>query len=213
MRSSLARSDAPAAAAAVEVTLEDVARSAGVSQSTASRVLNGSARRVRPENEERVRAAAARLGYVVDLRAQATAGRRSNAVAVVVDSLRDETAMQTAAGIHGWADAHDSLVAVSACRLDGERAAELVRTLRGQRPRAIFVVTPRASTIDPGVRRELALYAAHGGLPAIVPAGASEGARATAVEGAPDGAEAAFGRGWRAAAQALGGADCPILSD
>ncbi|WP_203581665.1 LacI family DNA-binding transcriptional regulator [Microbacterium hibisci] len=203
MRSSVARSDAPAAEAAVEVTLEDVARSAGVSQSTASRVLNGSARRVRPENEERVRTAAARLGYVVDLRAQATAGRRSNAVAIVVGSLRDPAAMQIAAGIHGWADAHDCLVAVSATRLDRERAAELVRTLRGQRPRAIFVVA-RGAAIAPGVGRELARYAAHGGRPVVVVADAGFDQGRQAVAG--------FDQGWQAAARALGG-DCPILSD
>jgi LacI family transcriptional regulator len=150
------------------VTLEDVARAAGVSQSTASRVLNGSARRVLPENESRVRAAAARLGYVVDLHAQATAGRLSNAAMVVVDSLRDAMAMQIAAGLYAQADIEGYAVSVTASRLDGERGADLVRMLRGQRPRVIFVVAPRGTAVARCVRQELALYRAHGGHPVVI---------------------------------------------
>ena len=46
------------------VRLSDVAKDAGVSLATASRVLNGSARVPGKEVAERVRAAADRLGYV-----------------------------------------------------------------------------------------------------------------------------------------------------
>ena len=177
------------------MTLEDVARWAGVSQSTASRVLNGSTRRVLPENESRVRAAAARLGYVVDLRAQATAGRPSNAVMVVVDSLRDPVAMQIAAGVHAQADFEGYAVSVSASRLDTERGADLVRMLRGQRPRVIFVVVPRGTAVARCVRRELALYRAHGGLPVVI--GEDE---AIAARGDAD---AAFARGGEVTTQTL----------
>ena len=177
------------------MTLEDVARWAGVSQSTASRVLNGSTRRVLPENESRVRAAAARLGYVVDLRAQATAGRPSNAVMVVVDSLRDPVAMQIAAGVHAQADFEGYAVSVSASRLDTERGADLVRMLRGQRPRVIFVVVPRGTAVARCVRRELALYRAHGGLPVVIGEDEAIAARGDAA--------AAFARGEEVTAQTL----------
>ena len=179
------------------MTLEDVARAAGVSQSTASRVLNGSARRVLPENESRVRAAAARLGYVVDLHAQATAGRLSNAAMVVVDSLRDAMAMQIAAGLYAQADIEGYAVSVTASRLDGERGADLVRMLRGQRPRVIFVVAPRGTAVARCVRQELALYRAHGGHPVVI------GEDDDVADLGDADADAAFARGREMAARTL----------
>src|SRR5579859_3324550 len=62
-------------------TLADVARLAGVSPATASRVLTGSFR-VRPQNIEKVQAAVTRLGYVRN-RAAPQAGRRPGAIALV----------------------------------------------------------------------------------------------------------------------------------
>ena len=54
-------------------TLHDVAREAGVSLATASRVLNGSDRKVAESFRERVERAAAELGYTANVSAQATA--------------------------------------------------------------------------------------------------------------------------------------------
>lgn len=64
-------------------TLEDVARKAGVSKSTVSRVINGEPR-VRAAVAERIREAVAELGYVPNQAARRLVTRRNNAVAVVV---------------------------------------------------------------------------------------------------------------------------------
>ncbi|WP_447034818.1 LacI family DNA-binding transcriptional regulator [Streptomyces sp. DSM 118878] len=64
-------------------TLEDVARRAGVSKSTVSRVVNGEPR-VRAAVAERIRAAVEELGYVPNQAARRLVTRRNNAVAVVV---------------------------------------------------------------------------------------------------------------------------------
>ena len=64
-------------------TLEDVARKAGVSKSTVSRVVNGDPR-VRAAVAERIREAVAELGYVPNQAARRLVTRRNNAVAVVV---------------------------------------------------------------------------------------------------------------------------------
>ncbi|MGW6267722.1 LacI family DNA-binding transcriptional regulator [Streptomyces sp. NPDC055060] len=64
-------------------TLEDVARRAGVSKSTVSRVINGEPR-VRAAVAERIREAVAELGYVPNQAARRLVTRRNNAVAVVV---------------------------------------------------------------------------------------------------------------------------------
>ncbi|MFF0291249.1 LacI family DNA-binding transcriptional regulator [Streptomyces sp. NPDC005262] len=64
-------------------TLEDVARRAGVSKSTVSRVINGEPK-VRASVAERIREAVAELGYVPNQAARRLVTRRNNAVAVVV---------------------------------------------------------------------------------------------------------------------------------
>ena len=70
------------------VTLRDVAAAAGVSVSTASRVLGGSSRTVAEEYRQRVVSAAAALRYTAD--AAARAMRRANdSIAVVGDDLHD----------------------------------------------------------------------------------------------------------------------------
>lgn len=64
-------------------TLEDVARLAGVSRATASRVVNRE-RNVATHLQERVRAAVADTGYVPNLSARSLVTRRTGAVAIVV---------------------------------------------------------------------------------------------------------------------------------
>ena len=64
-------------------TLADVARLAGVSSATASRVLTGSAR-VAPETRDRVHEAMTRLGYVRNRAARSAQPRRAGSIALVV---------------------------------------------------------------------------------------------------------------------------------
>ncbi len=68
------------------VTLNDVARAAGVSPITVSRALRG-ARAVAPELVDRVTQAASRLGYVPDPAARALASQHSNHVAILIPKL------------------------------------------------------------------------------------------------------------------------------
>jgi len=72
-------------------TLEDVARVAGVSRATVSRVVNGK-RRVAPQIQEVVRRAVAEVGYVPNLAARSLVTRRTGVVAVVVSGSDDADA-------------------------------------------------------------------------------------------------------------------------
>ena len=65
------------------VTLEDVARAAGVSRATASRVVRGDAG-VSPAKAQAVRSAVGLLGYVPNRAARSLVTRRTDTVAVVV---------------------------------------------------------------------------------------------------------------------------------
>lgn len=68
------------------VTSVDVARAAGVSQATVSRVLSGSAK-VSPETRRRVMAALHETGYTPNLVARAMKTRRTGTVGVVVATI------------------------------------------------------------------------------------------------------------------------------
>ncbi|MFI0941420.1 LacI family DNA-binding transcriptional regulator [Streptomyces sp. NPDC021020] len=69
------------------VSLKDVAARAGVSVTTASRVLSGVQRNVDPELAERVRAACDALGYKVNAAARALRVQSMDAVALVVPAI------------------------------------------------------------------------------------------------------------------------------
>ncbi|MBN1566195.1 MAG: LacI family DNA-binding transcriptional regulator [Anaerolineae bacterium] len=68
------------------VTIIDVAREAGVSNSTVSRVVNNS-ELVKPETREKVLNAMMRLGYVVNQQARSLRGGRSQVVGVLVPDV------------------------------------------------------------------------------------------------------------------------------
>ena len=70
-------------------TLQDVADRAGVSLSTASRVLSDGPRQVAPPLADRVHQAVAELGYTANLQARAVATGQSTMVGVVVHDIAD----------------------------------------------------------------------------------------------------------------------------
>lgn len=80
------------------LTLEDIARLAGVSKTTASMVLNGKSEdfRLKPETRERVKAVAKQYGYRANAYARALQARRSNVVGLVVPDLTNYGFAQTA---------------------------------------------------------------------------------------------------------------------
>ena len=75
--------EAPPGLAGMPPTLADVARLAGVSSATASRVLTGSAR-VAPETRDKVHEARTRLGYVRNRAVRSAQARRAGSIALVV---------------------------------------------------------------------------------------------------------------------------------
>ncbi|WP_405020544.1 LacI family transcriptional regulator [Kitasatospora sp. NBC_00070] len=152
------------------VTLGDVARAAGVSLATASRALNGSARTVRPELAERVRACAADLGYLPNAPAQALARSATATVGVLLHDIADPYFAALARG------ACDAAVAAGLLPLvvntDGDPATELrgVRLLHAQRVRAVILAGSGWTDPAAAARLDAALaeYRATGGAVAAV---------------------------------------------
>ncbi len=127
------------------VTLEDVAREAGLSVTTASRVLNGSLRHVPEASRSRVEAAARRLGYAANRSAQAVARGASDSIALIVPDISDPYFSEIAAGAARAADEIGVLINIGVTGHEHERAREVVEALRGQRPRGIILASPAAS--------------------------------------------------------------------
>jgi LacI family transcriptional regulator len=151
------------------VTLEDVARHAGVSLATASRVLNGS-RRVGATMRERVELAAAELGYQPNATAQTLARGSSNVIGLVVHDLTDPYFAALADGAMRAADRHGLVVVVGTTYRDPEREIGYVSTLRAQRARVILLAGSRIADqqVTARLRAELACYRDSGGRVACI---------------------------------------------
>lgn len=153
------------------VTLSDVAREAGVSLATASRAINGSANRtVRPELQERVLAAAGRLGYSPDANAQAMARGRTTTLGLIVHDIADPYFSSIAAGVSAAAEEEGLMVTLASTAHRPERETALLEMLQSQRARAIVIAGGRQD--DPegteALRVAVAAYAERGGTVAMI---------------------------------------------
>jgi LacI family transcriptional regulator len=128
------------------VTLREVAEEAGTSQSTASRALAGHGY-VADEIREKVRAAAARLGYVPDITARTLKGRSSGLVGLLVSDLRNQFYAQLAAGVEQTLTAAGHQVVLVDDHGDEERAADGARAFVSMRAAGVLLApVGRAAT-------------------------------------------------------------------
>ena len=87
----------------MHVTLQDVARAAGVSIKTVSRVVNEHSE-ISPATRERVQAAIDHLGYRPNILARSLVNRRSNTLAVVAWGIDYFGPSRTVVGIEQQSD-------------------------------------------------------------------------------------------------------------
>lgn len=121
------------------VTLADVARRARVSPATASRVINGSAKRVTGELKERVLKAVSDLRYVPNAHAQHLARSQRSAVGVIVHDVSDPYFAEITRGLQRVATDGGRLLVI--CNSYGEPDRELayVELLRAQQVHALVL--------------------------------------------------------------------------
>jgi LacI family transcriptional regulator len=147
------------------VTLQDVADRAGVSLTTASRVLSNGPRQVGQPLADRVHRAAADLGYTANLQARAVATGQSTMVGVVVHDIADPYFSSIAAGLIEVAAPQGLLVCMSSTSATEAAEREYVALMRAQRARAVILIGSR--TDDEQARDELkaevAAFTASGG--------------------------------------------------
>jgi LacI family transcriptional regulator len=152
-------------------TLQEVARSAGVSLATASRVLNGSDRHPRPDIVSRVRAAADSLGYVPHAQAQALARATSDLVGLVVHDIADPYFSMIAGGVQSVAQPLGKQTLLASTGRDPELETAAVRALAAHRTQAIILAGSRRRSAD-GPQRDLVaacrMYERNGGRLAFI---------------------------------------------
>jgi LacI family transcriptional regulator len=156
-------------AARPTVTLHDVAAAAGVSVSTASRVLGGSSRTVAAEYQERVLAAAAAGRNPADAPARALR-RARDSITLIVDDLTTPSIGMVVAAMEREARTAGAFVTVSSTGGTPDRQLETVRRLRALRPRAIVLTSSRldADLVGGRLLGELQAYERDGGRVVIV---------------------------------------------
>jgi LacI family transcriptional regulator len=132
------------------ITIQDVARSAGVSVSTVSRVLNDKDD-VAPDTYVKVKEVIAELGYTSSLAAKSMRSRRTGVIGLILPDLEDPFCIQVVKGIHNAIVALGyDLIAYTSGSIKkhpkAERERQYVSLLNGSLTDGIILVAPAANT-------------------------------------------------------------------
>lgn len=128
-------------------TIRDVARVAGVSVATVSRVLNASPH-VRATTAQRVRAAAAQLRFVPNGVAKSLITRRTHTLGVLLPELYGEFFGDFIRGVDDTARRHGFHLLVTSVRGSGGELGEALRALKG-RTDGLIAMTPQLNAGEP----------------------------------------------------------------
>jgi LacI family transcriptional regulator len=134
-------------------TLADVARHAGVSTATASRIINGSPKPVAEALRERVLAAVAELKYVPNAHAQMLARSHRSAVGVIVHDVSDPYFAEITRGLQRVATADGRLVIICNSFREPDRELEYIDLLHAHQVAAIVIAG--SGYLDPATATQL----------------------------------------------------------
>jgi DNA-binding LacI/PurR family transcriptional regulator len=130
------------------ITSYDVAKAAGVSQTTVSFVLNEvKEANISDETRQRVLAAAEELGYVPNAAAQALGRGRTQTIGVVVTSLADPFIGSAVQTIESTAQDHGYAVVLASSNDLPEREIAAAEMLQSRRVDGVIVTSSRVGTL------------------------------------------------------------------
>lgn len=137
------------------VSIKDVARVAGVSDKTVSRVVNAEPN-VTADTIEKVKLAIADLGYIPNLAARSIRSNRSNTIGIVTDFISTTPySGDIVRGVQDWANANGRTVLLANTDGDAEREANVWRTFKAHRIDGVLhvamyhrVVAPAAGEVS-----------------------------------------------------------------
>ena len=131
------------------VSIISVAKAAGVSNKTVSRVINGEPY-VTEETRERVEKAIQDLGYVPNMAARLIRSSRSNTFGIITDYVSTTPySVDIVRGIQDWANANGKTILMANTGGSSEREAEIWKTFQSHRIEGVLYVTMYRRTVDP----------------------------------------------------------------
>ncbi|MGH2494674.1 MAG: LacI family DNA-binding transcriptional regulator [Ktedonobacteraceae bacterium] len=128
-----------------EISIEDIARAAGVSHSTVSRALHDSSL-IRIEVRERIQRLALEMGYTPNAIAQSLQTRRTSTIGLVVTSIDDPFLSDVVKGVEEVARVGGFSVLLSATHNDPDQEMEIIETFHRRRVDGILVASSRITT-------------------------------------------------------------------
>ncbi|RYE49522.1 MAG: LacI family DNA-binding transcriptional regulator [Hyphomicrobiales bacterium] len=122
------------------VSIKDVARVAGVSDKTVSRVVNGEPN-VTADTIEKVQLAIADLGYIPNLAARSIRSNRTNIIGIITDFISTTPySGDIVRGVQDWAGANGRTVLLANTDGDQAREANVWRTFKAHRIDGVLYV-------------------------------------------------------------------------
>lgn len=123
------------------ITLDDVAKEAGVSRKTVSRVINANGY-VSEETRQRVEIAVNKLGYRPNLLARSLASDRSTVIGIIIPSIANRYFSQVIAGVEAVAHENEYSVLLLNSYGDPDRERDALHLLEEHRVDGLVYNTP-----------------------------------------------------------------------
>ncbi|RFC00697.1 LacI family transcriptional regulator [Rhizobium leguminosarum bv. trifolii] len=131
------------------VSIVSVAKAAGVSNKTVSRVINGEPH-VTEDTRERVEKAIRALGYVPNMAARQIRSSRSNTFGIITDYVSTTPySVDIVRGIQDWANAHGKTILMANTGGSSEREAGIWKMFQSHRIDGVLYVTMYHRIVDP----------------------------------------------------------------
>lgn len=121
-------------------TIRDVAKIAGVSTATVSRVIN-SPEKVAPENRKRVFQAMGTCRYKYNALARGFATKRSNILGLIVPTIINPIFAESTRGVQDFSNEHGYQVILGNSDYEYEKEAKLIEVLRERRVEGLIITT------------------------------------------------------------------------
>ncbi len=138
---------------AKEITIKDVAKLAGCSPTTVSRVINNSDHPVSKDTADKVEAAIKKLNFSPNRIAQGLKSDKSNIIGVIVHDICDSYFAQMVKGIEEFISGHDYIVNIYNTNRDVDTELHAVSMLKANRADA--VVFAGGAIMDKRYEREM----------------------------------------------------------
>lgn len=129
-----------------EISIEDIARTAGVSHTTVSRALRDSPL-ISVEVRERIHLLARQMGYTPNAIARSLQTQRTNTIGLVVTSIDDPFFSDVARGVEEIARSANFSVVLSTTHNDPDQEMAVIETFHQRRVDGILVASSRLSDI------------------------------------------------------------------